>query len=56
MTQKEQELLLTVARLFRAKMAQKFPQTPEQKDDLALLDEALSPFQPRRAPPINEEG
>ena len=48
----EKTLLLTVARILRARI---FDMAPAYRDDdLAALNEALAPFDPIKAEPINE--
>jgi hypothetical protein len=47
MTRDQEALLLTVARVLRAKIA------GEQVGDIAALDEALRPFGPTDAAPAN---
>jgi hypothetical protein len=53
MTEDERTLLLTVARILRARIPEFAPSY--QDDDLAALREALAPFDPSDAEPVNEE-
>lgn len=52
MTPEEKTLLLTVARILRARLPELA--VAYQDDDLAALNEALAPFDPSDAPPVNE--
>lgn len=49
------ELLLTVARILRAHIASPSV-TAYQADDLEALDEALAPWAPKNAEPVNLSG
>lgn len=46
MTRSQEALLLTVARIMRAKIRNEIP---EQRDDLRALNDALAPFDPTPA-------
>ncbi len=53
MDQNEKALLLTVARILRARLPEMA--SSYQKEDLMALNRALTPFDPVDAPPVNEE-
>lgn len=54
----EQQLLLTVARVLRATLREMAPNAERTAcpvgDDIAALNEALAPFDPVKAEPVNE--
>lgn len=52
MTNEQFELLLTTARILRAKVRDEI--YAEQSADLLALNEALAPFDPKPGPAINE--
>ena len=54
MTNEERELLLTVARLLRARISERDP-SKFMGDDLAALNEALAPFEGTGAASINDD-
>jgi hypothetical protein len=52
MTEDQQCLLLTVARIMRSRIREFAP--AYQDDDIAALNEALAPFDPVPGEPVNE--
>ena len=52
MSSQQLDLLLTVARILRARLGELAPAYYE--DDMAALNEALAPFDPILAEPVNE--